>query len=66
MTLKMSVSVERLCERVEFRDVPIKCFVRNFQNFESIFKTKFKIREHMLPGANTPLPLLAKILTPYG
>jgi hypothetical protein len=50
-------SVEPLCERVEFRDVPTKFCVRIFQHFENVFKTKFKNREHMLPGAKTPLPI---------
>jgi hypothetical protein len=47
--------MERLYEDVEFEDVPIKFYDRIFQHFESVFKTKFKNREHMLLGAKTPL-----------
>lgn len=45
-----------LSERVEFRDVSTKFYVQIFQHFKSAFKMKFKNREHMLPGAKTPLP----------
>ena len=45
-------------ERVEFRDVSTKFCVQFFQHFKGAFKTKFKNREHMLPGAKTPLPFL--------
>jgi hypothetical protein len=48
--------MEPLCERVEFRDVSTKFYVQIFQHFKSAFKMKFKNREHMLPGAKTPLP----------
>jgi hypothetical protein len=55
--------VEPLYEHVEFQDVPIKFCVRIFRHFKSIFKTKFKNREHMLPGAKTPLPFLPALLS---
>jgi hypothetical protein len=48
--------VRSICKHAELRDVPIKFYVWTFQHFENVFKIKFKIQEHMLPGAKTPLP----------
>jgi len=50
--------VKPLFERVEFQNVSTKFCVQIFKHFKRAFKTKFKNREHMLPGAKTPLPMI--------